>query len=460
MIVADTFLLFFTLAAVLTVLLFCLMTDGRCTETFYEDQSLRKWLPLFATDAERQGCYYEMLPDETECVRNGQIKPSSNPKHNVTQEPGLPVGNCVYSTCAYVAEDCEVTWPQDCTLPMGQTCGPGTKTATVTRPPAHGGQACPEPKVCNVDCPVDCKFTWPDKCTFAEGQTCGAGTMSPIVTTPDAHGGQACPAPRSCSLECPVNCVFTWPDKCTFAAGYTCGAGTMSPIVTTPAVHGGKACPEMKSCSLDCPVDCEFTWPTECPFAAGQTCGASKMSPIVSRQPAYGGKACPDPQDCKKDCPVNCQFTWPDTCTLPAGQTCGAGTQSPVVVKEAANGGQACPALKPCNVECPTNCQFTWPEGCFNNGKKCGPQTSDNRCWQNTVDYMFNDIFEEAVASKEECADRCDKGQDRRKGCIAVVYSPSLGRCWYKNKLANFRNHSDRDILVMDDWRKLKQTQK
>ena len=64
-------------------------------ELFYAGEPLRKWLPIFATDEERKGCYYEMLPEDTSCVEIEGVRPPT-PNHNVTQQPGLPVRNCVY----------------------------------------------------------------------------------------------------------------------------------------------------------------------------------------------------------------------------------------------------------------------------------------------------------------------------------------------------------------------------
>ena len=62
----------FGMALVLTVVFYvcCFL---RSKETFYEDQPLRRYLPLFAKDEERVGCYYELLPGETACVPNKAV---------------------------------------------------------------------------------------------------------------------------------------------------------------------------------------------------------------------------------------------------------------------------------------------------------------------------------------------------------------------------------------------------
>ena len=86
----------------MTFLLF-FIADGK-KEAFFDGRAVRKWLPLQATDEERKGCYYETLPGEDACAGDGR----KTAQHDVRQQHGLPVINCVYSACGAAPKPQEV----------------------------------------------------------------------------------------------------------------------------------------------------------------------------------------------------------------------------------------------------------------------------------------------------------------------------------------------------------------
>jgi hypothetical protein len=90
------------LAAVAAILL-CVLYFQLRVETFCDlkninvkDRNLYSWLPLFATDASRNGCYYQMGPGEQSCASNGDEVPVPTLQPNKTQQPGMQTLNCVY----------------------------------------------------------------------------------------------------------------------------------------------------------------------------------------------------------------------------------------------------------------------------------------------------------------------------------------------------------------------------
>jgi hypothetical protein len=97
-------LVLFGIALVLTVCFACYLvsyshvthesfTAENCDGISVQGRSLLPWNPLFAKADKRKGCYYEMLPDEKECVSGGAL----TTQHNITQEPGYLIQNCVYA---------------------------------------------------------------------------------------------------------------------------------------------------------------------------------------------------------------------------------------------------------------------------------------------------------------------------------------------------------------------------
>lgn len=147
-------------------------------------------------------------------------------------------------------------------------CGGGTmtRTASIHRHPAHGGNACgalQETKTCNQKpCPVNCAGEWGEFGTCSK--SCGGGThtRSFIVKTEAAHGGSDCPADESESCgedPCPKDCEGSWGDwsQCS----KTCGNGEQERVftVTAEAENEGKECPtsltEKQICeNAACPV--------------------------------------------------------------------------------------------------------------------------------------------------------------------------------------------------------------
>ena len=143
-----TILFLFFFAAALTI--FCHFHCATTEPFSSEGWGMRRWLPLFAQDDERKGCYYEMLPGETACVAqpDGEVPVMQTAKHNVTQQPGLPVRNCVYASCVIAKEGASMKKAEeDRTVPAPPNqCGEDEVFALdvsshVKNPPGNGGAA-------------------------------------------------------------------------------------------------------------------------------------------------------------------------------------------------------------------------------------------------------------------------------------------------------------------------------
>jgi len=202
-------------------------------------------------------------------------------------------------------------------------------------------------------------------------QGCGGGTQTRTrsITRNAANGGNACPGltdTRACNTQpCPVHCAVGgfggWSD-----CNEKCGGGkqTRSRAITRNAQHGGNACPnltEEKACNTqNCPIPCKqsaFTAWSKCT----ETCGGGKQTRTrtVTQAPQYGGAVCgnaSETQDCNtQPCPVDCEVSeWGEygECS----EKCGGGkqTRKRTVTKEQANGGKECEALeedKECNTQ-------------------------------------------------------------------------------------------------------------
>lgn len=201
-----------------------------------------------------------------------------------------------------------------------KNCGGGSQTRHyhVTRHPQHGGHGCPgaQSRPCNTNpCPLDCLGHWGNYGTCS--QNCGGGSQTRLwqVTRPSAHGGNACPSPQSkpCNtLSCPIDCQGEWGGWS--ACSVTCGAGSQTREfkVSVQAQHGGKPCQndvsEEKSCEadpcvdtdkndgddgvIDAPTDCEGHW--EEWGACSKPCGGGTQARqyVVTTEAKSGGKAC------------------------------------------------------------------------------------------------------------------------------------------------------------------------
>ena len=306
-------------------------------------------------------------------------------------------GSCNTQPCPV---DCQVSgWGEwtNCST----SCGGGTKTRTrtVTRESAHGGQTCPtltESGSCNTQtCPVDCQVSGWGEWTNCS-TSCGSGTKTRTrtITTPSANGGQACPILTdlaSCNTQpCPVDCqVSSWGDWTNCSTSCGGGTKTRTRTITTPSAHGGQTCPtltESGSCNTQpCPVDCQVSgwgeW-TNCSTSCGG--GTKTRTRTITTPSANSGQACPvltESGSCNtQPCPVDCQVSgwgeWTNCST-----SCGGGTKTRTrtVTRESANGGQACPTLTEtgsCNTQpCPVDCQVSSWGDWTNCSTSCGGGT-------------------------------------------------------------------------------------
>ena len=276
-----------------------------------------------------------------------------------------------------------------------KTCGSGTqtRTRTITKPASNGGQDCGglvENQSCNTQpCPSDCVMSdWSSWSTCSK--TCGGGTQTRTrtVVKPAANGGQECGTlteTQSCNTQaCPVDCAVS--DWSLFGScSKTCGGGTQSRTrsIVTQSANGGTSCPSLtdtqpcntQPCATDCVLTDWSAWST-CDKECGP--GQQVRTRSVMSQPTNGGVACPNPntvpqeykqtKDCKiKDCPVPCvQSGWGEwgKCTF------GKRTRTRTTIIPAKNGGFCGPEVEV--GDCPGSKVST--DG------RCGPNFGDTRC--------------------------------------------------------------------------------
>jgi len=369
------------------------------------------------------------------------------------------------------AVNCEVsTWNRwDA---CSKTCGIGTQRRTrfVTRHADAGGYECPalkETRECNNGaCPAHCAVSaWGEWTTCSA--TCGGGSQSRSrsVLRTAAHGGNACPAldaTQACATwQCQINCqVSTW--SAWTSCSTTCGGGvaTRSRNVVQIAKWDGHHCPslgETRDCNVDaCAVDCDvYDW---APFSAcSRTCGEGVKSRTrgVRHMTAFGGKPCPPLEEhvaCNAGkCPINCEVTswqpWTQ-CT----RTCGVGTHGRhrTVLRHSERGGYVCPALfereqcelSRCPVDCVARAWGTWSacsrscgsgassrsrtvsRNAADGGEKCPPLSQTQTC--NATPCPVD-----CVASAWEpwgpCSGSCGTGVRTRKRRFGWLTKPSYG---------------------------------
>lgn len=320
-------------------------------------------------------------------ANNGKLCPPLTETENCNTQP-CPV-NCEVS--AWSA-------PSQCS----KTCGGGTstRTRTVIRNSAFGGEPCPElistapcnTQPCVIDCAVGMWGDWSD-CS----KECGDGTSSRSrsVTVPAANGGRVCPPLTetiACNnTPCPVNCeVSGWSGFSTCSE--PCGGGTQirTRTVTKPAAHGGTACPtlaETQVCNTaPCPINCEvsnYTPWSSCSVPCGD--GIQTRERFILTTAANGGTACPtvlkETQPCNNGpCPVDCEMgewsAWSN-----CNQPCGGGQQTRTrnIIRNSANGGIACgntTETQACNTaQCPVNCEVSAWTGFSTCSQPCGTGT-------------------------------------------------------------------------------------
>jgi hypothetical protein len=202
-----------------------------------------------------------------------------------------------------------------------KSCGVGkqSRTHTVVKAAAHGGDACPESeqRVCNTAaCPIDCLVSgWSafSECTESCGLT-GTKSRSRTITRATQHGGKACVGAtegwtqtHGCNrFDCAVDCRESgWSEY--GACSVTCGGGRKhrSKSVITAAAHGGSACkathPDEYAgvCSpSQCPINCKLSeWGAfgECSRSCGN--GVHRRARSIITFPAYGGNICDDTEE-------------------------------------------------------------------------------------------------------------------------------------------------------------------
>ena len=150
--------------------------------------------------------------------------------------------------------DCQVTdWSNagDCSVPK---CGGGTvlQTRTVKIQPSNGGKTCPvlsQTIPCNTDpCPQNCQVSvWSEYTPCTKDCNGGEQSRTRTVIKEPANGGDECPSlleTRQCNLQnCPIDCVLgDWGEYST--CNKTCGGGTKTrsrKIIVGPQ-YGGKPC--------------------------------------------------------------------------------------------------------------------------------------------------------------------------------------------------------------------------
>lgn len=275
-----------------------------------------------------------------------------------------------------------------------RSCGNGIqfKRRTVSQDAAFSGQECPpltDTRSCHtVPCPDDCVLSdWSGYNVCSKSCGMGFQTKTRTVVRDAAEGGQACGSRSHIQFcnhhECPVACTVTaWIENT--ACSVTCGGGVHGRrrSVIDVATHGGAKCPDLTentACNEQaCPKDCDMTYWTgwsDCSKTCGTDGTQTKTRAIVS-QPAHGGEACEattESQPCTVSvvCPVNCIVSlWSsyEACSV----TCDGGTKwrSRTVVSHAESGGYACPSLTedtpcgeyPCPVHCEVNPWSVWSE--------------------------------------------------------------------------------------------------
>eukprot|EP00937_MAST-01D_sp_MAST-1D-sp2_P002802 g2802.t1 len=296
--------------------------------------------------------------------------------------------------------------------------------------PQNGGSACPattRSQQCNVfPCPVHCTVSdWGGWGTCPV--TCGAGTHTKTrsVTRTAAFGGNSCgglstTGPCSHETPCPQDCVMEQWGSWTLCS-QQCGVGTQERErgVEIPRKNTGKRCgaeKQVRSCLVKpCPMDCIMTpwgsW-SKCTAMCGANNGKGfrERARGVQRMPRSSGAGCShrhEKQGCGVVCPVDCkQRLW--GAWSGCSRTCGTGysVRTRWTLVHARNNGKECGPTKDvttCGEDaCPIDC-IAEPWGAWgkcegtcgwgsklrvrsiqraaqHGGKSCGPRTESGSC--------------------------------------------------------------------------------
>jgi hypothetical protein len=370
-------------------------------------------------------------------------------------------------------------------------CGGGkqTRSTTITKEAAHGGDSCPanEERVCNTNAcpPVDCKLSsWSDLGSCSEVCGVGVATRTRSVLTQNAHGGSACGSQsmhQNCNAHpCPVHCVVKW--DAWSACDKSCASGmqTRKRSVLTASSHGGATCPpnEQRACNVQaCPaVHCRVSGWAEwgsCSTKCGA--GVQMRSRSVISQADHGGHSCPtldQSQSCEdKECPSTCSYKW--SSWSGCSKTCGGGLQHRSNADSAAGcaaredrvcNAHACPKIdckmtgwshwSTCSADCGAGVQTrsrSVVSLASNGGSGCPPLTASQNC--NTHSCAVHCAFE--WNSWLGCSKSCGGGIQTRD--LTVTTASAHGGRACPSTQERTCNHLtcppvDCEVSIWSDW--------